>query len=88
MVPLVLTSTKASIKRLGNRRWNAIHRLVFATVVLGCIHYWMSVKRDITEPALFGILFAILLGYRFRRWRHERARRPAEGSSPVLRQPV
>jgi sulfoxide reductase heme-binding subunit YedZ len=88
MVPLVLTSTKASIKRLGNRRWNAIHRLVIATVVLGCIHYWMSVKRDITEPALFGILFAILLGYRFRRWRYERARRPAEGSSPVIRQPV
>jgi methionine sulfoxide reductase heme-binding subunit len=49
MVPLVVTSTKASIKRLGNRRWTSIHRLVFATVVLGCIHYWMSVKRDITD---------------------------------------
>ncbi len=71
MVPLALTSTKASIKRLGNRRWNSIHRLVFATVVLGNIHYWMSVKRDITEPALFGAIFAALLGYRLVRWQRE-----------------
>lgn len=73
MVPLVLTSTKASIKRLGNARWTAIHRLVFVTVILGNIHYWMSVKRDITEPALFGLIFAALLGYRLRNWRRDRS---------------
>lgn len=72
MVPLAVTSTKASIKRLGNKRWNSLHRLVFATVVLGNIHYWMSVKRDITEPALFGLIFAALLGYRIARWHRER----------------
>jgi len=88
MVPLVVTSTKASIKRLGNRRWNAIHRLVYGTVVLGCIHYWMSVKRDITEPALFGILFALLLGYRFRLWKQQRTRRSTATGSPEFRQPV
>ncbi|MFN8581226.1 MAG: protein-methionine-sulfoxide reductase heme-binding subunit MsrQ [Gemmatimonadaceae bacterium] len=72
MVPLAVTSTKASIKRLGNRRWNAIHRLVFATVVLGNIHYWMSVKRDIREPLLFAATFVLLLGYRVVRWNRER----------------
>ena len=75
MVPLVLTSTKASIKRLGNARWTVIHRLVFVTVILGNIHYWMSVKRDITEPALFGLIFAALLGYRLRNWMQDRSKR-------------
>jgi DMSO/TMAO reductase YedYZ heme-binding membrane subunit len=48
----------------------------------------MSVKRDITEPAVFGILFALLLGYRFRQWRQQRARRSAESESPALGQAV
>ena len=75
MIPLVLTSTKASIKRLGNARWTALHRLVYATVILGNLHYWMSVKRDIREPLLFGLIFAVLLGYRLRIWLREREKR-------------
>jgi len=64
MIPLAVTSTKGWIRRLGNRRWNALHRAVYASAVLGLIHYWMSVKKDITEPAVFGIVFALLLGWR------------------------
>jgi sulfoxide reductase heme-binding subunit YedZ len=75
MIPLALTSTKASIKRLGNVRWTATHRLVYATVVLGNIHYWMSIKRDIREPVFFGLIFAGLLGYRLRGWMRDRAKR-------------
>ena len=75
LIPLALTSTKASIKRLGNARWTAIHRLVYATVILGNIHYWMSVKRDIREPVLFGLIFVGLLGYRLRAWVRDRAKR-------------
>ncbi len=64
LVPLALTSTKGWIRRLGSRRWNALHRLVYAAAVLGTAHYWMSVKRDIREPALYALVFTLLLGWR------------------------
>lgn len=73
LVPLALTSTKASIRRLGGKRWNALHRLIYVTCVLGIIHFWMSVKRDVTSPILFSLLFAILLGWRLIRARRSRA---------------
>lgn len=75
LVPLVVTSTKASIRRLGGRRWNALHRLIYLTAVLGIIHFWMSVKRDLTSPILFSLLFAGLLGWRV--WHAWRGRRTA-----------
>jgi sulfoxide reductase heme-binding subunit YedZ len=72
LLPLALTSTKAMIRRLGNKRWKALHRLVYVSSVLGIIHFWMSVKRDLTSPILFSLLFASLLGWRV--WRLTRAR--------------
>jgi sulfoxide reductase heme-binding subunit YedZ len=71
LVPLAITSTKAWIRRLGNTRWKALHRLVYVSSVLGIIHFWMSVKRDVTSPILFSLLFASLLGWRI--WRASRA---------------
>ena len=64
LIPLALTSTKASIRRLGNRKWNALHRLVYVSAVLGCIHFYMAVKRDVREPLVFAAILAVLLGYR------------------------
>ena len=61
LIPLAVTSTKGWIRRMGNKRWNALHRLVYVSSVLGLVHYWMSVKKDITEPAVFGLVFAALL---------------------------
>lgn len=72
LVPLVITSTKGWIRRLGNKRWKSLHRLVYVTSVLGIIHFWMSVKADLTSPILFSLLFASLLGWRV--WRAIRAR--------------
>lgn len=69
LVPLALTSTKGWIRRLGNRRWNALHWLVFPAVVLGMIHYYMAVKRDIREPAVYALIFGVLFWVRLRRWR-------------------
>ena len=74
LVPLALTSTKASIRRLGAARWNALHRTVYAAAVLGSIHFWMSVKRDIRAPLVYALLFALLLGWRIRNASLERAR--------------
>ena len=68
LIPLAITSTKGWIRRLGSKRWNAIHRAVYVSAVLGTVHFWMSVKRDITDPLIFALIFAILLGWRAWRW--------------------
>lgn len=67
LVPLALTSTKGWIKRLGNKRWNRLHWLIFPAVVLGLIHYYMAVKRDIREPLFYALIFAVLFWYRLRK---------------------
>lgn len=64
MAPLAATSTNAMVKRLGGKRWQALHRLVYPIAVLGVFHFWMLVKRDITEPAIYAVLLGLLLGYR------------------------
>jgi sulfoxide reductase heme-binding subunit YedZ len=64
LIPLAATSTNAMVKRLGARRWQLLHRAVYAIAVLGVVHYWWLVKQDITEPALFALLLAVLLGAR------------------------
>lgn len=67
LVPLALTSTRGWIRRLGNRRWNALHWLIFPAVVLGMIHYYMAVKRDIREPLVYALIFAFLFWWRLKR---------------------
>jgi methionine sulfoxide reductase heme-binding subunit len=68
LLPLALTSTRAMIRRLGGRRWGALHRLVYVIAVLGVVHFWMSVKADITRPLLYALAFSALFGYRAWRW--------------------
>jgi methionine sulfoxide reductase heme-binding subunit len=65
MVPLAVTSTKGWIRRLGNTRWTALHRLVYVSAVLGVIHFYMAVKRDVREPLIFAAILAASLGYRW-----------------------
>jgi sulfoxide reductase heme-binding subunit YedZ len=64
LIPLAATSTNRMVKRLGGRNWARLHRLTYLAAMLGVVHYWMSVKSDITYPAIFGIAVAGLLGYR------------------------
>jgi sulfoxide reductase heme-binding subunit YedZ len=68
MVPLAVTSTNVMIKRLGGKRWQRLHRLIYLTGVLGVTHFWMIVKSDIFYPAIFGLVLAVLLGYRIFVW--------------------
>jgi sulfoxide reductase heme-binding subunit YedZ len=73
-LPLAFTSTNAMVRRLG-RNWQRLHRLVYAIAVLGVIHFWWLVKRDLTEPLLFAGVLAVLLGARvYWRSRDMRAR--------------
>ena len=64
LIPLAATSTNGMVKRLGARRWQLLHRLVYAIATLGVVHYWWLVKKDITEPVIFAVLLAVLLGAR------------------------
>jgi sulfoxide reductase heme-binding subunit YedZ len=64
MIPLAVTSTNAMVRRLGARRWQLLHRLVYVIAPLGALHYWFMVKRDITQPAIYAVILAVLLGYR------------------------
>jgi sulfoxide reductase heme-binding subunit YedZ len=52
------------VQRLGAKRWLALHRLVYVIAPLGVLHFWWMVKRDITEPAIYALVLAVLLGYR------------------------
>jgi len=61
LIPLAATSTNAMVKRLGARRWQLLHRLVYAIAALGVLHFWWLVKKDITEPFIFASLLALLL---------------------------
>lgn len=75
MIPLALTSTQGWIRRLGGRRWNLLHRLIYATAILAVIHYWWKVKLDTTNPRNYALLVAVLLGARV--WHAVRRRRAA-----------
>jgi len=61
MLPLALTSTRGWIARLGGRRWQRLHRLAYAAAAAGVVHFWWKVKSDVREPALYALVFAILM---------------------------
>ena len=81
MVPLALTSTAGMIRRLGGRRWQMLHRLVYVSGVAGVIHYLWLVKSDIRRPITYGLIVAILLAFRVY-WARMHAR-PARARTPV-----
>jgi sulfoxide reductase heme-binding subunit YedZ len=64
MVPLAITSTNAMIKRLGGKRWRALHRLAYVAAIAGAIHFYMQVKADVRLPLVFIAVLSVLLGYR------------------------
>jgi sulfoxide reductase heme-binding subunit YedZ len=75
MVPLAVTSTAGMIRRLGGRRWNLLHRLVYATAIAGVVHYWWLVKADVSRPRIYALVVAALLGFRVYRARYREPRK-------------
>ncbi len=63
LLPLAITSTNAMMRRLG-RRWQQLHRLVYVIGSLGVLHYWWLVKKDLTQPLIYGLVLATLLSLR------------------------
>jgi len=64
MIPLAVTSTNGMIKRLGGKNWQKLHKTVYLAGILGVIHYFMIQKSDYRYPIVFGLVLAVLLGYR------------------------
>ncbi|NUP11586.1 MAG: sulfoxide reductase heme-binding subunit YedZ [Polyangiaceae bacterium] len=64
LVPLAVTSTKSAIKKLGGKRWNRLHQLVYVVAVLAMVHFVMRAKKDTTEAYAHGAVLALLLGVR------------------------
>jgi methionine sulfoxide reductase heme-binding subunit len=82
MLPLALTSTAGWIRRLGGKRWNRLHRLVYLTGILGPLHYWWLVKADVNRPMTYAAVVAALFAARLF-W--NRARRAAPAPAPATR---
>ena len=68
MIPLALTSTKWSIRKLGGKRWQALHRLIYFSAAAGVIHYIWLVKADLRKPLEYAAVLGVLLLYRFTVW--------------------
>lgn len=64
LLPLAATSTQSMMRRLGGTHWQRLHQLIYFIAIGGAIHYWWLVKKDITQPAMFTAVLALLLGYR------------------------
>lgn len=79
MAPLAATSFNRAIKALGAKRWQWLHKLVYAVVLLGLLHFfWMRAsKNNVAEVGIYAVIIALLLG-----WRLARALKPALKAAP------
>ena len=83
MIPLAVTSTNAMIKRLGGKRWRALHRLAYVAAICGVIHYYMQVKADVRQPLVFAAVLTVLLGYRVVEYLRQRKPAPAPVAAKI-----
>jgi methionine sulfoxide reductase heme-binding subunit len=78
MVPLALTSTAGWIRRMGGKRWQKLHRLIYFSAAVGVIHFLWLVKADRSRPIAYGSVLLALLLFRVATWMLGRMRaRPA-----------
>lgn len=80
LIPLVLTSRKDSVKRLGFERWTRLHRLSYVIAALGVLHFWWSVKKDHTGPLVALVVLLLLFGVRLLLQNRKKARTGTQGA--------
>ena len=61
LLPLAATSTNWAIRKLGGKRWNRLHKLVYVAAVCGVIHYWWQVKPGVLTPMTITVVLGVLL---------------------------
>jgi len=84
LIPLAITSTTGWIRRLGGKRWQMLHRLIYVTASAGVIHYYWLVKSDVTMPVRLGAILVFLFICRLAFWLQARQTKPAR--SPAQKQ--
>jgi sulfoxide reductase heme-binding subunit YedZ len=77
LIPLAATSTAKAVQRLGFARWKRLHRLVYVAGGLAIVHFVLRVKKDVREPAVYGVILGVLLLTRVALWAKRRAARAA-----------
>jgi len=83
MLPLAITSTTGWIRRLGGKRWQKLHRLIYLSAAAGVIHFIWLVKADLRRPLTYGAVLAVLLAYRSTTWLLGRAKSKANARQPA-----
>ena len=68
LVPLASTSTRGMVKRLGGARWRKLHKLAYVIAPLGVLHFVLRVKKDLSEPLIYGAIVTVLLLVRVLFW--------------------
>ncbi len=86
MIPLAVTSTQGWIRRLGGRRWNLLHRLIYITALAAVLHYFWKVKLDTTYPIYYGILMGVMLTARVVQRARKMAAVPPRRAVPIRRE--
>ncbi|MBX9849330.1 MAG: sulfoxide reductase heme-binding subunit YedZ [Rhodocyclaceae bacterium] len=66
LVPLALTSNNLAIRRLGGKRWQQLHQLIYPLTICAVLHYWWLIKLDVMLPGIYAGLLAALLMVRVR----------------------
>ncbi len=77
LIPLAVTSTAGWIRRLGGKRWQMLHRLIYVSAFAGVVHYYWLVKSDIRKPVRYGAIVILLLAYRAGVWLYAKRSRAA-----------
>ncbi len=83
MVPLAATSTAGMVRRLGGKRWQALHRLIYVSAIAGVLHYWWLVKADISSPQRYSLIVGGLLLFRLM-WARFRGAAPVRARTQAL----
>ncbi len=83
MLPLAVTSTRGWIRRMGGKRWQLLHRLVYFSAIAGVVHYYWLVKSDVRLPLLYAGLVALALFYRVGAWIAARSVVPRRNKRPA-----
>jgi sulfoxide reductase heme-binding subunit YedZ len=86
LLALAVTSTQGWVRRLGGKRWQRLHLLVYPAAVAGVLHYLWLVKKDVRDPVYFAVALAVILATRVlvsRRAGSPALRRSAGAASPA-----
>lgn len=84
LIPLAATSSTAVIHRIGGRRWQQLHRLIYLAAMLAVVHFTWMTKAGAFQPLVFGLILALLLGLRLWWWFADARKPPVEQRRRII----